>query len=313
MDIQNVETVLIIGSGVMGHSIAQIFATAEMDVNLVDVDQKVLGRAMSLIESSLGTMAEYGKIPGNKIPSILARIHPSINLAESVEQADFIIEVVPEVPKIKEGVYAQLDKLCSEDMVIASNTSGLNIFDIANVKNPERLVITHFFAPPHIIPLVEVVPGPRTSYDTVSFAVEILEKVGKSPVVLKEFIPSFIVNRIQNAIGGVVQEMLEKGWASPEDIDRAVKLSLGVRLPIVGVVQTADFNGLDLVCDIMRSFGKESSFFNRLVEQGRLGVKTSKGIYDYGNRTESEILKKRDMLFLQLLNYLEEIKAFDPV
>lgn len=313
MEKQSVKTVLIIGAGVMRPSIAQVFACADMDVRLVDVEQKALDRAMPLIESSLRTMAHYGKISKDRIPSILAQIHPSTNLEDVAEEADFIMEVVPEFPEIKEKVFAQLDRVSPEDTIIASNTSGLNIFDIANIKSPERLIITHYFSPAHIIPLVEVVPGPKTSSETISFAVRLLEDVGKSPVVLNEFMPSFIVNRIQNAIGAAVQEMLEKDWASPEDIDRAVKLSLGIRLPIIGVVQTADFNGLDLVCDIMRSHGKESPFFNSLVEQGRLGVKTSKGIYDYGDRSEAEILKKRDKLFLQLMDYLEKIDAFELV
>ena len=108
-------------------------------------------------------------------------------------------------------------------------------------------------------------------------------------------------------------EMLENGWANPEDIDRAVKLSLGIRLPIVGVVQTADFNGLDTISQIFRGIGKESVFLEELVKQGRLGAKTSKGIYDYEGRSEEEILKKRDMLFLKMMDYMEEINAFDPV
>jgi 3-hydroxybutyryl-CoA dehydrogenase len=197
--------------------------------------------------------------------------------------------------------------------VIASNTSGLDIFSIADVKRPERLIITHFFVPPHIIPLVEIVPGSKTSPEVVSFTRQLMEKIGKSPIVLNEFVPSFIVNRIQNAMGTAVLEMLEKGWASPEDIDRAVKYSLGVRLPVIGVVQTIDFNGLDLIGDILKSIGRESPFIRKRVEQGHLGVKTSKGIYDYGDRSEAEILRKRDGLFLKMLDHLKKIDAFEPV
>lgn len=108
-------------------------------------------------------------------------------------------------------------------------------------------------------------------------------------------------------------EMIEKGWARPEDIDRAVKLSLGIRLPILGLVQAADFNGLDLISQIFRGLGKEFSFLEEKVRQGHFGVKTSKGIYDYGGRSESEVLKKRDGLFLKMVDFLKEINAFDPV
>lgn len=313
MDVNSVKKVLVVGSGVMGHSIAQVFASADIDVALVDVDEKVLHHAMNLIKSGLNTLADFKKIPKKKIPSILSRIHPSTDLSEMAGDVDFVIEAVPEVPDVKKKVFSELDKLCAVDTVIASNTSGLNIFSIADVKRPEHLVITHFFAPAHIIPLVEVVPGAKTSPDVISFTRQLMERTGKSPIVLNEFVPSFIVNRIQNAIGPTVIEMLEKGWASPEDIDRAVKLSLGIRLPIVGVVQSIDFNGLDLVRDILKSIGIDSSFFDRKVGQGHLGVKTSKGIYDYGGRSEVEILKKRDGLFIKMLDYLKEINGFEPV
>ena len=108
-------------------------------------------------------------------------------------------------------------------------------------------------------------------------------------------------------------EMLDKGWATPEDIDKAVKLSLGIRLPIIGVVQSSDFNGLDLLCDIFRGIGKDCSFFVKMVEKGCLGVKTSKGLYDYGGRSEMDIIKKRDKLLFQMLDYLKEINAFEPI
>jgi 3-hydroxybutyryl-CoA dehydrogenase len=147
----------------------------------------------------------------------------------------------------------------------------------------------------------------------VSFTKQLMERVGKNPIVLKEFVPSFIVNRIQNAMGIAVQEMLEKGWASPEDIDRAVKYSLGIRLPIIGVVQTIDFNGLDLVRDILKNLGRDPSYYEKKIEQGRLGVKTSKGIYDYGGRSEAEIVRKRDGLFLKMIDHLKKINAFEPV
>jgi len=310
---KNVNKVLVVGAGVMGHSIAQVFAIGGFSVRLVDMDQKVLDRAMGLIESGLNTLADFGKIPKDEIHNILSRITPSKDLASMARDADFIIEAVPEVPEIKKKLFSQLEESCPAGTVIASNTSGLDIFSIVDAKRPERFIITHFFAPAHIIPLVEVVPGPKTSPQIVSLVVDILKKSGKSPVELKEFVPSFIVNRIQNAILPVWMEIIEKGWARPEDIDRAVKLSLGIRLPILGLVQAADFNGLDLISQIFKGLGKEFSFLEEKVKKGQLGAKTSKGIYDYGGRTESEILRKRDMLFLKMMDYLKKINAFEPV
>jgi 3-hydroxybutyryl-CoA dehydrogenase len=140
-----------------------------------------------------------------------------------------------------------------------------------------------------------------------------MERVGKSPLVMKKFGPGFIVNRIQKAISETCLEMIEQGLVGPEEIDRAIKLSLGIRLPIVGVVQTMDFNGLDMLLDTMRNYGKIYSFIEEKVKRGHLGVKTSSGIYDYQDRSETEILRKRDELYLKMLEYLQEIHAFDPV
>jgi 3-hydroxybutyryl-CoA dehydrogenase len=313
MDANEIKRVLVVGSGVMGSSIAQVFASANIDVVLLDVDQKILSRAMGLIESSLKTMVDFGKISNNKISSILSHIKSSTDLTKMTADVDFVIEAVPEVPNIKKEVFSQLDRLCSEDTIIASNTSGLDIFNIANMKRPERLVIAHFFAPAHIIPLVEIVPGPTTSSETISFTATFMERVGKNPIVMKKFGPGFIVNRIQKAIGEACFEMIEQGLAGPEEIDRSIKLSLGIRLPIVGVVQSMDFNGLDTLLNTMRNDGKIYSFVEEKVKKGHLGVKTSKGIYDYQERSEKEVLRKRDVLYLKMLEYLDKIHAFEPV
>jgi len=313
MNPENVKMAAIIGAGVMGQSISIVFASAEIDVTLVDVNEKVLSHAIKLIESSLNTLAHFGKISKAEIPSKLSRVHPSTDLREIVEDVDFVIEAVPEVPSIKKKVFSTLDELCGADTVLASNTSGLNIFNMVEVNHPERLVITHWFSPAHIIPLVEVVPGVETSLEVVTFTAKLLERLGKKPMVLKKFVPSFIVNRIQSAINRAVLEILENGWATPEDIDMAIKNTLGIRLPIVGVAQAMDFTGLDLIFDIMRHSGLQSSFIEEKVKQGCLGAKTSKGIYDYGNRSQADILKKRDRFYFKMLDHLEKINAFEPV
>jgi len=313
MDHNNVKRAVVVGAGVMGHSMAHVFAQAGIEVNLVDLNEKVLQHAMDLMKGNLETLAEFKKISGYDIPGILARIQPTTDLAGGAEGVDFAVEAVAEVPDVKREVFSQLDQFCPGNTVIASNTSSLNIFRIEQITRPERLVVAHWFAPPHIIPLVEVVPGPKTSQEVVEFTANLMKRLGKKTVIMKEFVPSFIVNRIQHSVSRAVWEMLEKGWATPEEIDLAIKLSLGIRLPIVGVVQTTDFTGLDLIYDIMKGEGRVSPLVEEKVKQGHLGVKTSKGVYDYGERSEAEILKKRDRLYLKLLDYLEGIKAFEPV
>lgn len=307
-----VKRVLVVGAGVMGSSIAQVFAMADIDVTLVDVDEKALIRAMGLIQSSLNTMVDIGVIPRDRIPNILSRIQPSLEWID-VNRVEFAIEVVPETLQIKRDTLSQLGKLCTLETVIASNTSAMDIFNITEVRGPERLIIAHFFNPAHIIPLVEIVPGNRTSPETISFTEALMGRIGKSPVVMKKYWPGFIGNRVQKAIGETVLQMIEEGVATPEEIDRAIKLSLGIRLPIVGVVQTLDFQGLDMLLDTMKHYGKIFGFIEEKVKDGNLGVKSSKGIYDYQGRSEAEILRKRDELYLKILNSLRKIHAFDPV
>ena len=313
MDPQNVKRVAVIGAGVMGHSIAQVFAQAGILVHLVDLKNDLLTHALQLVKSNLQTLADYGRVSPREIPAVLDRIRPTTDLAGAVREVDFVLEAVAEIPEVKKKVFTQLGAACPKNVVIASNTSGLEIFKIIEVENPSRVVVTHWFAPPHIIPLVEVVPGPATAPDVLQFAAKLMERIGKKPLVMKQFIQRFIVNRIQNAIIGTALEMITNGWATPEQIDLAVKTSLGIRLPIVGVVQSLDFTGLNLVYDMMRGSRTDSPLIEEKVKQGYLGVSTSKGIYDYGGRSEEEILRKRDLLYLKMLDFLESLEAFKPV
>ncbi|MEW6552674.1 MAG: 3-hydroxyacyl-CoA dehydrogenase family protein [Actinomycetota bacterium] len=313
MRADDVRRAAVIGAGIMGHSIAQVFAQAGIETSLVDVSEETLGKATEKIAANLAVLADSGLAKREDVEGIIGRVHPSTDLADSAADADFVLEAVPEVPEIKKEVFAQLGGACHADVVIASNTSGLDIFEFAEVANPERLVIAHWFAPPHVIPLVEVVPGPATVPETVDFTMSLMERLGKVPVRLQAFTRAFIVNKIQNMIALAVSDLLNSGTATPEDIDKAVKYSLGIRLPIVGVVQTMDFTGLDLVLDIARSYGMGNAIIEEKVEKGYLGAKTSRGFYDYGGRSELEIVEKRDRLYLKMLERLREMNAFDPV
>jgi 3-hydroxybutyryl-CoA dehydrogenase len=313
MNHQDVKRVAIIGAGVMGHSIAQVFAQSGIEVSLVDLKEEILDHAIQLVNSNLKTLADYGKVTAKEIPAILNRIHPTTDLAAGASGVDFALEAVVEIPEIKKKVFKQLEDWCPEKTVLASNTSGLDIFNLVSVKDPSRVVVSHWFAPPHIIPLVEVVPGPKTSPEVLQFTARVMERIGKKPLVMKQFVQRFIVNRIQNAIILSALEMMENDWATPEQIDLAVKMSLGIRLPIVGVVQSLDFTGLKLVDDVLKSLGMSIPLIEDKVKQGHLGASTSKGVYDYGGRSEEEILRERDTLYLKMLDHLESLGAFNPV
>ena len=313
MDHEHLEKVLVVGAGVMGHGIAQVFGQAGLEVNLVDIDAGRLNKAMDLIQINLQTLAEFGRMPSSEIPAVLKRIHTSTDLADSCYGVGFAIEVVSEIPATKKQVLSLMEKLCPAGTVIASNTSSLDIFALSDLKKPEYLVAAHWFEPAHIIPLVEVCPGPATAPEVVEFTAGLMERIGKKPMVMDRFVPAFIVNRIQIAVSQAVWELLDNKLASPEQIDLAVKTSLGIRLPVVGVVQRMDFTGLDLISDIGKAMGVERPLIQELVKQGHLGVKTSKGILDYGGRTEAEIKKERDRRYLKVLETLEAVDAFKPV
>jgi 3-hydroxybutyryl-CoA dehydrogenase len=315
MEPTEVKRALVVGAGVMGHSIAQVFAQAGIEVALVDNNKDVLTKAKRHIKLNLETLAEFGYVDINEVDAISGRIYTTRDIIDAAVNIDFVVEAVSEVPEVKKEIFEKLDKALPDNTVIASNTSGIDIFSAIDldIKKPERLIVAHWFAPPHIIPLVEIVPGPFTAPDTIYLTENLMKHLGKKPVVMLQFTRSFIVNKIQNNIALAVFELLENGWATPEDIDLAVKTSLGIRLPIVGVAQTLDFTGLDLVYDVIKSYGMENKFIGEKVENGHYGVKSSKGMYDYGERSEEEILKKRDRLYLKMLELLEEIDAFKPV
>ena len=315
MNLNDIEHVVVVGAGTMGHAIAQVYAQHGFMVDLVDKNPVTLKRAGKLINSNLSLLVELEKISSNEISVILNRINLTVELKPYAQRADLVVEAVNEVANIKKDLFMNLNNYCSENTILASNTSGLNIYDIADVKKPERLIIHHWFCPAYILPLVEIVPGSKTSQEIVDFSVELMEQLGKRPLVMKEYFDSFILNRIQRVIFVQIYEMLQKGWATPEQIDFAVKTILGVRLPVQGVVQSQDFTGLELILDKQKEFRTNKRYpqVENLVKQGYLGVKTGKGFYDYQGRSEEEILKKRDKYCIKVLDLLEEINAFDPL
>jgi len=313
MNLKDINQIMVVGAGTMGHSIAQVYAQSGYKVDLIDQKQQILDKARKKIESNLNLLEEYKRVSADEIPAIISRISFSTDLKSSAKTTDYVVEAVNEDRQIKREVFSQLDEYCSEDIIFASNTSELNIFRVVDIQNPKRLIIQHWFRPPHIIPLVEIVSGKKTSPEIVDLSYNMLKKLGKTPIILKKFTNAFIANKIQQAINSAVFGLLLKGVATPEQIDLAVKTSFSLRLPVIGVVQNLDFVGLDVISDVLKNMGLELSIIKERVDQGHLGVKSSKGIYDYSGRSEEEILRKKNEKYLKILEFLEKLEVFEPV
>ena len=303
--------VLVVGAGTMGHSIAMVFALGDYQVDLVDLNEEILEKALHLIQSNLQTLRRAKLIDTKSVSKVLRRISPSTSLGVA-RGADLVIEAIREDPRAKRRLFLSLDQICPPRTIFASNTSYLNIFNLVRTSRPEKVLIAHWWAPPHLIPLVDIVRGPKTSLKTVKTIKDVLIKLGKKPVVLNKFIPGYIVNRLQRAMAREIFNLLDKGYASPEDIDVAVKSSLGIRIPVVGVVQRYDYTGLDLAL----TFEKNPSIhlvskdvvpktLSRLVKEGSLGVKTGRGFYDYSSKPMAEVLRDRDVKLIELLKFLK--------
>lgn len=308
-----IKMVTIVGAGTMGHSLAQAFAQGGYQVGLHDIKEEILQKARQLIAANLQTLADLGLLREDP-PAVLSRIQTTTNIKEAAQRADFVIEAIIEDAGAKKEMFKILDEASPPQAILASNTSYLDIFKFVETKRPDKVLITHWFAPPHIVPLVEIVRGPKTSPETVETIKNLLIKLGKTPIVISKFLPGFIANRMQSALGNEVLFLLDNGYASPEDIDLATKASFGLRIPILGVVKRMDFTGLDLTQKVLQNAAYKvppqrdrSEAVDRLVAQGNLGVKTGKGFYDYGGRSPEEIMRERDIKLIKLYEFLKQL------
>jgi 3-hydroxybutyryl-CoA dehydrogenase len=309
-----IRNVTIVGAGTMGHSLAQSFAQAGYGVRLYDLSDEILGKAERLIASNLRTLAEAGLLDAGAQITTLNRIRTTTDIDEAGEHADFVIEAASEDAMVKKEIFRTLDKVCPPGAILASNTSYLDIFQFVETGRPDKVLITHWFAPPHLIPLVEIVRGPRTSQETVDSIRELLIAMGKRPIVISKFLPGFIANRLQSALTNEVLHLLDNGYATPEEIDMAVKCGFGLRIPILGVVKRMDYAGLDLTQRFVANAQYQpparrtsSKTVDALVSRGRLGVKSGNGFYEYGGRTPEEIMKERDLKLIRLTEFLTEM------
>lgn len=308
-----INNITVVGAGTMGHGIAQVFALSGFQVTLNDVSPEILGKAIPRIQENLGTCVKHNTISEDKAAMVPARITLTTDLAKAVSQADFIVEAVVEDLDVKFQLLRELEENCPAYAIITSTTSSYCVRDMAVALNhPERFLITHYWNPPYIIPVVEVMPGDSTSPDVVETTFKLLEAVGKYPAMVNNDVPGFIGNRLQHALRREAIAIVAQGIASPEDVDLIAKLSFGLRLPVVGPLETVDLGGLDLTLAIQKYLLPELDrstepqlLIRDKVEKGELGAKAGKGFYDWSPGREEKVIQRRDETLIELLKLLD--------
>jgi len=283
-----VKNITVLGSGIMGHGIAQVSAMAGYNVVLRDIEQQFLDKAMEKIRWSLDKLVTKEKISKQESDAIFARITTKVDLTEAVKSAELVIEAVPEIMDLKKKVYAELDKVAGKDIIFASNTSTLPITEIANTTTrPDRFVGIHFFNPPQLMKLVEVIPGQKTKQDVVDLTVNYVKSVKKEPVICKKDVPGFIVNRLFIPMVHEACWLRQRGNYKLEEIDSAVKFIMGFPM---GIFELADFTGMDVIhkATIELELRDKKVIFphkdiETLYNEKKLGQKSGEGFYKYSD------------------------------
>lgn len=291
--------VAVIGNGLIGHGVAQIFAAAGTPVRLIGRRQASLDAAMGRIRESLGRFESHGLLTAQEAGAALGRITTATEL-DAAAGADLVIEAVTEDLPLKHAIFERLDQVCRPPAVLASSSGQPASRLVARVKRRERVVAAHFWNPPQLIPLVEVCAGPETAPDVVPWVCEVLRAAGKEPVVLEREIDGFIGNRLQFALLREALALWAAGVASAEAIDLAVKASFGRRLAVTGPLESADLGGLDtfhafaafLFPSLDRS-AEPPAAMGDLALQGHRGLPSGRGIYDWSTRDGQGLVAKR--------------------
>ncbi len=310
----DIKNIAVIGAGTMGHGIAQIFAQSGRQVHLMSRTEKTLNRAMALIKASLDAMAEAGLVDPAAIADTLGRIHLTTAIEEAAGKADIAFETMAEDKSAKSRIFQDLDRLCPSHTLIASNTTFLNPFAFADTSRPDKVLIAHFYAPPQLIPLVDVVKGPETDMANVDLMADLLRSIGKKPIVFKKYVSGYVVSRLQIALQREIYYLLDEGYLTPREVDDACIWGLAMRMMIVGAVGRIDYGGIGLSVNNLRKPACPQTpvdympkMIFELEKQGHLGVKTGKGFYDYGGRPEAELCAARDKKLLKMLKFAMDL------
>jgi 3-hydroxyacyl-CoA dehydrogenase len=304
-----IERVAVVGAGVMGHGIALSYALAGLEVRLTDVGDGALARGVAALERDLALLVEEGLVPSGDAAAARGRVIPSLELREVVPGAELVTECVPESLPLKHEMLARLEGLAGPGTVIASNTSTLPLGEIAaRAREPARVMLTHFFNPAHLVPLVEVLPHAETPPGVLAEVLALLRRAGKRPVLLRKACPGFVANRLQVALAREAFALLEAGVASAEDIEAAVTEGPGFRWSFIGPFETADLGGLDTWEKVIGNLAPHLSRaeeppepLRAAVRRGDLGAKTGRGILPPSGKSPEDRIRERDRALIHLL------------
>jgi enoyl-CoA hydratase/3-hydroxyacyl-CoA dehydrogenase len=299
MKVEDIKKVAVMGAGDMGHGIAEVALLAGYKVAMRDIEQRFVDKGLSRIKESLDKLAEKQKITVENKNAMLANIKTFVDIAESVKDADFVIEAVPEIMDLKKQVFQALDAAAPKHAILASNTSNMSITEIAAAtKRPQQVVGMHFFNPAVLMKLVEVIKGRKTSEETMQVAYNLALKMNKVPVRVEKDSIGFVYNRINAPTGILLNLILEKGEAAPMEIDAKMRK---IGMPM-GPYELMDYVGLDVAYHSALYFAEKlsrdyapPSWLKAKIDAGTLGKKTGKGIFDWSKgRPEIDLSKAKE-------------------
>jgi len=309
-----IHTVAVIGAGTMGAGMAGELARAGCPVRLVDLSDDVLQQGVQRLDAAQRALIDAELLTAGEAVEARQRVTPLTSLRDACDGVDLVIEAVSESMSVKQEMFRRFDEWCSPTAVLASNTSGLSITQIATAtRRPELVAGMHFWNPPHIVPLVEVTRGRQTGDATADLLMDLARRVGKRPILVRHDVPGFVGNRLQFAVMREALHILQEGIASAADIDVAMTAGPGLRYGFLGPLLTADLGGLDIFHSISSYLFAElcsdqhpPAVLEQLVDEGKLGAKTGAGFYPYGDQDVDEIIATRDRVLLGFLKVLRE-------
>ncbi len=308
------ETIAVIGLGTMGHGIAQTVALAGGQVRAFDINAKDVQDLHSRVSKNLAVMVEQETIPEVNIEEVLSRIICCHDEMDALTGVDFVVEAIAEELQLKQAFFSRCEAAVSSKTILASNTSSFPMSKIAEgLETSSRMLNTHWFNPPHVIPVVEVIPCAQTSPETINRTIRFLKELGKHPVRINQEVPGFVLNRLQIALFREMLDLVGRDVISAEDLDIAVRGSLGLRWAAVGPMRVGDFGGWDILSKVyevlateLRSDARLPEVLEQMRSQGELGLKTGQGFFEFPAEQQERIAAEKDRKFMAWAKLLRD-------